>query len=143
MGVVGVGEAYSRISGGGHGKVLEMLRVQEFKIEAELKGKIEIEAEVLGQRCRAGVKTRQRWWGKRSEKGEKEYPPAIQWLTCTENMSSAHMPWAFRRYYTVDGRLVITEEKVERHEYFRAHRSDGRLTFQLVPLTGDGVLGDR
>ncbi|KAK3028837.1 hypothetical protein RJ639_037681 [Escallonia herrerae] len=100
-------------------------------------------AEVLGQRCGAGVKTRRRWWGKRSEKGKKEYPPAIPWLAGTENLPSAHLPWVFTRHYTADGRLVITEEKVERHEYFRAHRSDGRLTLQLVPLVGDGVLGDR
>ncbi|KAK2978572.1 hypothetical protein RJ640_006691 [Escallonia rubra] len=100
-------------------------------------------AEVLGQRCGAGVKTRRRCWGKRSEKGEKEYPPAIPWLARTENLPSAHMPWVFRRHYTADGRLVITEETVERPEYFRAHRSDGRLTLHLVPLVGDGVLGDR
>ncbi|KAK2993385.1 hypothetical protein RJ640_007644 [Escallonia rubra] len=106
-------------------------------------GKIEIEAEVLGQRCGAGVKTRRRWWGKRSEKAKKEYMLAIPWLARTENLPSAHMPWVFRRHYTADGRLVIIEEKVERHEYFRAHRSDGRLTLQLVPLAGDGVLGDR
>ncbi|KAK3008176.1 hypothetical protein RJ639_013988 [Escallonia herrerae] len=62
------------------------------------------------------------------EKGKKEYSPAILWLACTENLPSAHMPWVFRRHYTADGRLVITEEKVERHKYFRAHRSDGRLT---------------
>ncbi|KAK2975285.1 hypothetical protein RJ640_001134 [Escallonia rubra] len=101
-----------------------------------------MEAEVLGQRCGADVKTRRQWWGKRSEKGKKEYPPAIPWLARTENLSSAHMPWVFRRHYTADGRLVITEEKVERHEYFRAHRSDGKLTLQLVPFAGDGVLGD-
>ncbi|KAK2983573.1 hypothetical protein RJ640_023107 [Escallonia rubra] len=53
------------------------------------------------------------------------------------------MSWVFRQHYTANGQLVITEEKVERHEYFRVHRSDGRLTLQLVPLAGDGVLGDR
>ncbi|KAK3018508.1 hypothetical protein RJ639_003681 [Escallonia herrerae] len=90
--------------------------------------KIEIEAEVLGQCCGASVKTLPRWWGKSSEKGKKEYPPAISWLERTENLPSAHMPWVFRWHYTADGRLVITEEKVERHEYFRAYRSDGRLT---------------
>ncbi|KAK3002590.1 hypothetical protein RJ639_020825 [Escallonia herrerae] len=93
-----------------------------------LEGKIEIEAEVLGQCCGASVKTRRRWWGKSSEKGKKEYPPAISWLARIENLSSAHMPWVFRRHYITDGQLVITEEKVERQEYFRVHRSDGRLT---------------
>uniref|UniRef100_A0A7N0TL31 FAF domain-containing protein n=1 Tax=Kalanchoe fedtschenkoi TaxID=63787 RepID=A0A7N0TL31_KALFE len=44
------------------------------------------------------------------------------------------MPWVMRRYHTADGRLVIREEKVRRHEYFRAHRADGRLTLQLIPL---------
>ncbi|KAK2987694.1 hypothetical protein RJ640_015036 [Escallonia rubra] len=116
---------------------------QERVPKAELKGKIEIEAEVLGQHCGASIKTRRRWWAKRSEKGKKEYLPALPWLARTENLPSAHMSWVFRRHYTTDGRLVITEEKVERHEYFRAHRSDERLTLQLVPLAGDGVLGDR
>ncbi|KAK3021008.1 hypothetical protein RJ639_046038 [Escallonia herrerae] len=84
--------------------------------EVELKDKIEIEAEVLGQPCGAGVKTRRRWWGKRLEKGKKEYPPAIPWLARTENLPSAHMPWVFRRHYIADGRLVITEKKVEQHD---------------------------
>ncbi|PWA70212.1 eukaryotic peptide chain release factor subunit 1-3 [Artemisia annua] len=38
-----------------------------------------------------------------------------------------------KRYYTNDGRLVITEEKVESPKYhFNAIRADGRLTLQLV-----------
>jgi hypothetical protein len=44
------------------------------------------------------------------------------------------MPWVLKRYYTSDGRLILREEKVRRHEYFRAHRSNGRLTLHLVPL---------
>ncbi|KAK3032737.1 hypothetical protein RJ639_036921 [Escallonia herrerae] len=84
---------------------------QERVPEAELKGKIEIEAEVLGQCCGASVKTHRRWWGKSLEKGKKEYPPKISWLTLTENPPSAHMPWVFGRHYTADGQLVITEEK--------------------------------
>lgn len=50
------------------------------------------------------------------------------------------MPWVLRRHYTGDGRLILTEEKVRHHEYFRAHRSNGRLTLHLVPLDG-AVLG--
>lgn len=64
---------------------------------------------------------------------EKEYPPPIPLLARTENLHS-HMPWVLKRTYTNDGRLIIQEERVRHHEYFRAHRRDGRLTLQLVPL---------
>ncbi|KAL6179534.1 hypothetical protein ACLB2K_051048 [Fragaria x ananassa] len=67
-----------------------------------------------------------------------ELPPPIPMLAQTENLHS-HMPWVLKRHYTSDGRLILTEEKVRHHEYFRAHRSNGRLTLQLVPL-GDEVL---
>ncbi|CAL1390376.1 unnamed protein product [Linum trigynum] len=68
-----------------------------------------------------------RWW-------KKEYPPPIPLLARTENLAS-HMPWVLKRQYTNDGRLVLTEERAWRHhEYFRAHRSHGRLTLHLVPL---------
>ncbi|XP_061988843.1 uncharacterized protein LOC133707299 [Rosa rugosa] len=63
----------------------------------------------------------------------KELPPPIPMLARTENLPS-HMPWVLKRHYTTDGRLILTEEKVRHHEYFRAHRSNGRLTLQLVPL---------
>ncbi|XP_050378574.1 uncharacterized protein LOC126795883 [Argentina anserina] len=63
----------------------------------------------------------------------KEIPPPIPMLARTENLPS-HMPWVLKRHYTSDGRLILTEEKVRHHEYFRAHRSNGRLTLQLVPL---------
>ncbi|KAK4428447.1 hypothetical protein Salat_1144300 [Sesamum alatum] len=76
------------------------------------------------------VKTSRR---RRREVAEKEYPPPIPMLARTENLPS-HMPWVMRRYYTSDGRLVIKEEKVKRHEYFEAHRSNGRLVLNLIPL---------
>ncbi|KAI6687689.1 hypothetical protein NL676_024517 [Syzygium grande] len=76
---------------------------------------------------------RRRW----EPKGRsREYPPPIPLLARTGNLPS-HMPWVLRRHYTSDGRLVLTEEKVRHHEYFRARRANGRLTLQLVPLDGD------
>ncbi|KAL5078626.1 hypothetical protein RYX36_007047 [Vicia faba] len=39
-----------------------------------------------------------------------------------------------KRYYTGERRLIIKEEKVKHHEYFHAHRENGRFTLQLVPL---------
>ncbi|KAG7590522.1 The fantastic four family [Arabidopsis suecica] len=47
---------------------------------------------------------------------------------------SSHVPSVLKREYTSDGRLLLKEEKVRRHEYFQAHRSNGRLTLQLVSL---------
>ncbi|KAG6707282.1 hypothetical protein I3843_06G021800 [Carya illinoinensis] len=67
---------------------------------------------------------------------KKEFPPPIPLLARTGNLQS-HMPWVLRRHYTSDGRLILTEEKVRHHEYFRAHRANGRLTLQLVPLDND------
>lgn len=61
------------------------------------------------------------------------YPPPIPLLARTGNLH-ARMPWVLRRHYTSDGRLILREERVRYHEYFRAHRSGGRLTLQLVPL---------
>ncbi|XP_052203008.1 uncharacterized protein LOC127808485 [Diospyros lotus] len=64
-----------------------------------------------------------------------DFPPPLPTLARTENLSSSHMQWAMRRYYTGDGRLVIREEKIRHREYFlQAHRSGGRLTLQFVPL---------
>ncbi|XP_010520860.1 PREDICTED: prostatic spermine-binding protein-like, partial [Tarenaya hassleriana] len=62
--------------------------------------------------------------------------PPISGLARTGNHPS-HMPWVLTRVYTSDGRLILREEKVRHHEYFRAHRSNGRLTLQLVPLDDD------
>lgn len=85
------------------------------------------QAHSIRRRCRGS----QRW-----SATKKEFPPPIPSLARTENLLS-HMPWVLKRHYTSDGRLVLTEEKVKHHEYFRAHRSNGRLTLELVPLDGD------
>ncbi|KAF3668980.1 hypothetical protein FXO38_07816 [Capsicum annuum] len=71
---------------------------------------------------------------KKKVKIEKEYPPPIPGLAKTENVPSSQMPWVMKRYYTSDGRLIIKEEKIERFEYFEAHRTNGRLMLNLVPL---------
>ncbi|XP_022992861.1 uncharacterized protein LOC111489066 [Cucurbita maxima] len=70
------------------------------------------------------------WMGR---KNQKNYPPPIPLLVRTENLAS-HIPWVMKRQYTGDGRLILTEEKVKHHEFFRAHRSDGRLMLQLVTM---------
>ncbi|EOY16099.1 The fantastic four family - like 4 [Theobroma cacao] len=82
----------------------------------------------------SGVCDRSR--GKREQRRKRmkrEFPPPIPSLASTANQFS-HMPWVLRRYYTSDGRLILREEKVRHQEYFRAHRSNGRLTLHLVPL---------
>ncbi|CAN7078139.1 unnamed protein product [Brassica oleracea var. botrytis] len=66
----------------------------------------------------------------------REFPPPIPLLAQTENLLP-HMPWVLKRVLTSDGRLILREEKVRHHEYFRAHRSNGRLTLDLVPLDDD------
>ncbi|KAI4337736.1 hypothetical protein L6164_016114 [Bauhinia variegata] len=71
-----------------------------------------------------------------NKKEKKEFPPPISLLARTQNLHP-HMPWILRRYYTNDGRLILKEEKVRHHEYFRARRANGRLTLQLVPLDDD------
>ena len=68
-----------------------------------------------------------------TKKEKKVFPPPIPLLARTQNLAS-HMPWVLKRYYTSEGRLILKEEKVRHHEYFRAHRANGRLTLQLVPL---------
>ena len=58
-----------------------------------------------------------------SETKRKKLPPPMPIQTST----------VMKRYYTDDGRLIITEEKVESPKcVFTAHRSHGRLTLQLV-----------
>lgn len=49
----------------------------------------------------------------------------------------SYVPSVLKREYTSDGRLLLKEEKVRRHEYFQAHRSNGRLTLKLVSLDDD------
>ncbi|RDX81809.1 hypothetical protein CR513_37474, partial [Mucuna pruriens] len=65
------------------------------------------------------------------KKENKVFPPPIPLLARTQNLAS-HMPWVLKRYYTSEGRLILREEKVRHHEYFHAHRANGRLTLQLV-----------
>lgn len=69
-------------------------------------------------------------------KKAREYPPPISLFARTENLPS-HMLFVLKRYYTNDGRLILREERARRHEYFRAHRSNGHLTLQLVHLDDD------
>ena len=85
---------------------------------------------------------RYRYGGRRREEREartaaaREFPPLIPLLAQTENLLP-HMPWVLKRVVTSDGRLILREEKVRHHEYFRAHRANGRLTLHLVPLDDD------
>ncbi|CAI9777976.1 unnamed protein product [Fraxinus pennsylvanica] len=73
--------------------------------------------------------------GIKRDTAEKIYPPPIPWLARTGNLPSHMlMPWVMKKYYTSDGRLIIREEKVKRHEYFEAHRSNGRLVLNLIPF---------
>lgn len=72
----------------------------------------------------------------RKKKEKRVFPPPIPLLARTQNLA-CHMPWVLKRYYTSEGRLILKEEKVRYHEYFRAHRENGRLTLQLVPLDED------
>lgn len=72
----------------------------------------------------------------RNREKKREFPPPIPCLAQTQNLAS-HMPYVLKRYYTDEGRLIIKEEKVKHHEYFHAHRENGRLTLQLVPLGYD------
>jgi hypothetical protein len=72
----------------------------------------------------------------RNKDKKREFPPPIPYLAQTENLAS-HMRYVLTRYYTNEGRLIIKEEKVKHHEYFHAHRENGRLTLQLVPLDND------
>ncbi|KAB1205446.1 hypothetical protein CJ030_MR7G010613 [Morella rubra] len=89
-------------------------------------GDSENESRKAHNRCR--VKRDQRLASKK-----KEFPPPIPLLAQTGNLPS-HMPWVLKREYTSDGRLILTEEKVRHHEYFQAHRANGRLTLKLVPI---------
>lgn len=94
----------------------------------------ESDSEVYIKKCR--VKREQR-----RAMRQREFPPPIPLLARTENLP-CHMPWVLKRHYTSDGRLILTEERVKHHEYFRAHRADGRLTLQLVPLDDEVWLPD-
>ncbi|KAK7855196.1 hypothetical protein CFP56_029397 [Quercus suber] len=94
----------------------------------------ESDSEVYIKKCRAKREQRRAM-------RQREFPPPIPLLARTENLP-CHMPWVLKRHYTSDGRLILTEERVKHHEYFRAHRADGRLTLQLVPLDDEVWLPD-
>lgn len=78
-----------------------------------------------------GVKEQKNRGRKRKINVEREIPPPIPSLASAENQPG-HSLWELKRYYTSDGRLILKEEKVRHHEYFRVHRSNGRLTLHLV-----------
>ncbi|KAG2709234.1 hypothetical protein I3760_05G228900 [Carya illinoinensis] len=60
------------------------------------------------------------------------YPPPIPLLAQTGNLPG-RMPWVLTRHYG-DGKLIIEVERVKHHEYLEAHRENGRLILNLVPL---------
>ena len=62
----------------------------------------------------------------------KKYPPPIPLLARTGNLPG-HMPWILTRHY-IDGKLVLVEERLKHHEYLEAHRENGRLVLNIVPL---------
>ncbi|XP_031282233.1 uncharacterized protein LOC116140796 [Pistacia vera] len=87
----------------------------------------------------AGTRVQNYLRGKRDERWsmkKKEFPPPISLLARTENQPS-HMPFVLKRYNTNDGRLILRMVRVRHHEYFKAYRSNGHLTLQLVPLDDD------
>lgn len=67
---------------------------------------------------------------------KKEYPPPIPSLARTGNLPG-RMPWVLTRHYTDDGRLILKGVKVKRHEFFHAHRENGRLILKLIPLDNE------
>lgn len=84
--------------------------------------------EDIGQCDGGGFKRKER------VKVKRELPPPLPWLARTESFPTVQMPWVMRRSYTDDGRLIITEEKAERCQYFRVHRSGTRLRMDLVQV---------
>lgn len=90
-------------------------------------------ADVISSSAAAGTTLSRRLDNRVPPAPEKDYPPPIPLLARNENLPP-HIPWVMTRHYTSDGRLVIVEERVRRHEYFEAHRSDGRLVINLVAL---------
>ncbi|KAH6828421.1 hypothetical protein C2S53_013822 [Perilla frutescens var. hirtella] len=77
---------------------------------------------------------------RRSKAAVTEYPPPIPMLVRAENLPS-QMPWVMKKHRTSDGRLVITEERASRREYFQVHRSNGRLVLNLIPVNDDDEEG--
>ncbi|XP_076947965.1 uncharacterized protein LOC143620061 [Bidens hawaiensis] len=61
----------------------------------------------------------------------KEFPPPLPVQTST----------VFKRYCTDDGRLIIAEEKIDIPKcHFTAHRSNGRLTLEIIPSESTHVV---
>ncbi|XP_010419246.1 PREDICTED: uncharacterized protein LOC104704943 [Camelina sativa] len=68
----------------------------------------------------------------------REEKKAVAPETHPPTIFSSNVPSVLKREYTSDGRLLLKEEKMRgRHEYLRAHRSNGRLILQLVSLDDD------
>ncbi|WCJ44537.1 hypothetical protein M5689_025198 [Euphorbia peplus] len=61
---------------------------------------------------------------------KKTYPPPIPLLARRGNLPG-YRPWKLTRRY-VDGRLILTEERVKHDEYMEAIRENGRLIMNLV-----------
>ncbi|XP_054796535.1 uncharacterized protein LOC129301930 [Prosopis cineraria] len=76
----------------------------------------------------AGPPTMKKQSSGRKMRDKREFPPPIPLLV------SSHMPHELKRYCTSDGRLILREEKPSRRHFFRAHRANGRLILQLLPL---------
>ncbi|PON63490.1 The fantastic four family [Parasponia andersonii] len=68
----------------------------------------------------------------RAAKRERHYPPPIPLLAQTGNLAG-RMPWILTRDYS-DGRLLLNVQRVQHHEYFKAHRENGRLILILVTI---------
>lgn len=66
--------------------------------------------------------------GCQSEK--KEFPPPLPWLS--DLPAAGRLSRSFLRAVRGDGRLLLTEVRIERPEIFRALRHDGRLRLELV-----------
>ncbi|KAL2467990.1 uncharacterized protein Fot_51515 [Forsythia ovata] len=107
-------------------------------VESWVDMKTDLDTDVAGRTILDGGGMNNRRRVMKRDTAEKIYPPPIPWLARTGNLPS-HMPWVMKKYYSSDGRLIIREEKVKRHEYFQAHRSNGRLILNLIPLD-DAVL---
>ncbi|XP_019703821.1 uncharacterized protein [Elaeis guineensis] len=70
-------------------------------------------------------------WGRRRRprrwRAEAKFPPPLPWLVGRDGRRSR-----FMRVVREDGRVVLTEVRIERPEVLRASRRDGRLRLELV-----------
>ncbi|XP_038988374.1 protein FANTASTIC FOUR 2-like [Phoenix dactylifera] len=67
-------------------------------------------------------RTRSRRW-----RAEAKFPPPLPWLVGRDGRRSR-----FMRVVREDGRIVLSEVRIERPEVLRASRRDGRLRLELV-----------